>query len=152
MCLYELLGKAPADPDLERFLQLYHQGLQLLRQSQWEDSAQAFASASRLRPQDHHSHRYLLLAQQYQADPPVRNGRDSQSCGKCREKFAEVSWEEGARGRPLCPLSQPPRAFWLTSRGHKPRLASPLCGLGGAWGEGRDLRYLALSPKISIVS
>ena len=68
VAIYELLGKAPADPDLERFLQLYHQGLQLLRQRQWEDSAQAFASASRLRPQDHHSHRYLLLAQQYQAD------------------------------------------------------------------------------------
>jgi adenylate cyclase len=68
--IFELMGKAPPDPDLAQFLQLYHQGLQLLRQRQWEDSANAMSAASRLRPQDHHCQRYLMLAQQYQAEPP----------------------------------------------------------------------------------
>jgi adenylate cyclase len=70
VAIHELLGKSPADPELAQFLQLYHQGLQHLRDRQWEEGVQAFTAASRLRPQDHHCHRYLGLAQQYQADPP----------------------------------------------------------------------------------
>lgn len=68
--IFELLGKAPPDPDLARFLEYYHQGLQFLRQRQWQESIDAFSSALRLKPQDHHSHRYLAMAQQYLVKPP----------------------------------------------------------------------------------
>jgi len=70
VAIFELLGKAPPDPDLEKFLELYHQGLERLRQRQWEESANAFSSALRLQPQDQHCQRYLNLAQQFQAEPP----------------------------------------------------------------------------------
>ena len=70
VAIFELLGKAPADPQLAEFLQLYHQGLQLLRQRQWQESLAAFTTAAGLRPRDHHCHRYLMMAQQYLAEPP----------------------------------------------------------------------------------
>jgi adenylate cyclase len=83
VAIYELMGKAPAPPDLENFLKLYHQGLQCLRERRWEDSVEALTLASRLRPQDHHCARYLVLAQQYQIEPP---GPDWQGLSVMRDK------------------------------------------------------------------
>ncbi|MFZ2089744.1 MAG: adenylate/guanylate cyclase domain-containing protein [Desulfobaccales bacterium] len=68
--IFELLGTGPPEPDLERFVQLYHQGLVALRNRQWDEGLSAFSAALRLRPQDQHCHRYLELAEQYQAEPP----------------------------------------------------------------------------------
>jgi adenylate cyclase len=68
--IYELMGHAPADPDLAQFLEHYHQALQLLRDRHWQESIDAFNAALRFRPQDHHCHRYLALARQYQITPP----------------------------------------------------------------------------------
>jgi adenylate cyclase len=70
VAIFELLDQAPADPDLARFLELYHQGLKLFRQRQWEESHAAFFSASEVRPQDHHCQRYLSLIAQYRVEPP----------------------------------------------------------------------------------
>jgi adenylate cyclase len=70
VAIFELLGTAPPDPELAQFLQHYHQGLQLFRQRQWEESHTAFSSASELRPQDHHCQRYLSLIKQYRVEPP----------------------------------------------------------------------------------
>jgi len=70
VAIFELLGTAPPDPGLAKFLHLYHQGLGLFRQRQWEESHNAFSSASELRPQDHHCHRYISLIEQYQKEPP----------------------------------------------------------------------------------
>ncbi len=70
VAIFELMSTAPPDPNLEAFLKLYHQGLEYLRQRQWEEAVTAFSAALRLRPQDHQGHRYLALAQQYLAEPP----------------------------------------------------------------------------------
>jgi adenylate cyclase len=70
VAIFELLGTTPPDPDLEVFLQLYHQGLEYLRKRQWDEGVNAFSAALRLRPQDHQCHRYLSLSQQYLAEPP----------------------------------------------------------------------------------
>ncbi|MEJ2070052.1 MAG: adenylate/guanylate cyclase domain-containing protein [Syntrophobacterales bacterium] len=70
VAIFELLGTAPPDPDLAQFLQLYHQGLSMFRQRQWEESHDSFSAALRLRPEDHHCHRYLSLIQQFQEEPP----------------------------------------------------------------------------------
>jgi adenylate cyclase len=83
VAIYELMGKAPASPDLEKFLQLYHQGLQCLRERRWDDSIDVLSRASRLQPQDHHCARYLLLAQQFQVEPP---GPDWQGLSVMRDK------------------------------------------------------------------
>lgn len=71
VAIYELLGYAPADPDLAKFLELYHQGLELFRGRKWQESLDLFDAALRLRPHDHHCHRFLALARQYQAKPPA---------------------------------------------------------------------------------
>jgi adenylate cyclase len=83
VAIYELMGKAPAPPGLEKFLTLYHQGLQGLRERRWDDSVEALTLAARLRPQDHHCARYLVLAQQYQVEPP---GPDWQGLSVMRDK------------------------------------------------------------------
>jgi len=83
VAIFELLGTAPPDPDLAQFLQLYHQGLGLFRQRQWEESHNAFSAALELRPQDHHCHRHLSLIQQYQEEPP---GPEWQGLSVMRDK------------------------------------------------------------------
>jgi adenylate cyclase len=70
VAIFEVMGAAPPDPNLEVFLQLYHQGLEYLRKREWNEAVKAFSAALRLRPQDHQCHRYLSLAQQYLAEPP----------------------------------------------------------------------------------
>jgi len=70
VAIYELLGLAPADSDLAEFLHLFHQGLKLFRERQWDESITLLKKARWLRPQDHHCQRYVTLAQQYQVDPP----------------------------------------------------------------------------------
>jgi adenylate cyclase len=70
VAICELLGLAPPDPELAQFLDLYHQGLRLFRERQWGDSILLFEQALRLRPEDHHSQRYVKLVQRYLAEPP----------------------------------------------------------------------------------
>ncbi len=70
VAIFELLGLAPADADVAEFLQSYHQGLQLYRTRQWDESITAFKKALWLRPEDHQSLRYCSLAQKYRLDPP----------------------------------------------------------------------------------
>jgi adenylate cyclase len=83
VAIFELLGTAPPDLDLAHFLQLYHQGLELFRQRDWEESHQAFSAALQLRPRDPHCHRYLSLVQKYQVEPP---GPEWQGLSIMREK------------------------------------------------------------------
>jgi adenylate cyclase len=83
VAIYELLGPAPPDPKLAQFLELYQQGLKLFRQREWEESHNAFSSASQLRPHDHHCHRYLSLVEQYQVEPP---GPEWQGLSVMRDK------------------------------------------------------------------
>lgn len=70
VAIYELLGEGAPDPDLVKFLHLYHQGLELFRQREWGKCLKVFASALELRPDDLHCRRYVELAEQYQFDPP----------------------------------------------------------------------------------
>jgi hypothetical protein len=56
-----------------------------------------------------------------------------------------------------CPLSQTlspnPLSFFRLEIRAPARLSGPFCGLGGGvWGEGRDLRSLALLPEKSCLS
>jgi adenylate cyclase len=83
VAIFELLGTTPPDPKLAQFLELYHQGLKLFRQQEWEESHNTFSSASQLRPHDHHCHRYLSLIQQYQVEPP---GPEWQGLSVMRDK------------------------------------------------------------------
>jgi len=83
VAIFELLGTAPPDPGLAQFLQLYHQGLELFRQRQWEESQTAFSAALELRPQDHHCHRHLSLIKQFQVEPP---GPEWQGLSVMRDK------------------------------------------------------------------
>jgi adenylate cyclase len=83
VAIFELLGTAPPDLDLAHFLQLYHQGLELFRQREWEESHQAFSAALQLRPQDPQCHRYHSLVKKYQVEPP---GPEWQGLSIMREK------------------------------------------------------------------
>jgi adenylate cyclase len=70
VAIFELLGLAPADADVAEFLQSYHQGLQLYRTRQWDESITAFKKALWVRPEDHQSLRYCSMAQKHRLDPP----------------------------------------------------------------------------------
>jgi adenylate cyclase len=71
IAIYELLGEGPAAPDLARYLETYHQGLALFRDRRWQESAEVFASAQELRPQDCHLQKYLKLAEKFRLTPPA---------------------------------------------------------------------------------
>ncbi|MEW6388472.1 MAG: adenylate/guanylate cyclase domain-containing protein [Thermodesulfobacteriota bacterium] len=71
IAIHELLGEGPADPDLARFLEIYHQGLSLFRDRRWQESAAAFTAALELRPQDVHLRNYLELAEKHRTTPPA---------------------------------------------------------------------------------
>lgn len=70
MAIYELLGEGTPDPNLAKFLETYHQALQLFRSRSWEESAQAFKAAAHLYPKNCHVLRYVNLVERFQAEPP----------------------------------------------------------------------------------
>ncbi len=70
IAIFELLGEGEPDPELTRFLELYHQGLELFRARRWQESGTALAAAKQLRPMDCHIPKYLHLIEGYQESPP----------------------------------------------------------------------------------
>ena len=68
--IHELLGEGEPDPELARFLELYHQALSLYREKRFPESLAAFAQALELRPADATCQRYLTLAQKHHETPP----------------------------------------------------------------------------------
>lgn len=68
--IFEILGEGDPDPDLARFLALYHQGLAAYREQRWSDSASLFQQALDVRPDDGATQRYLNLVQKYEQSPP----------------------------------------------------------------------------------
>jgi adenylate cyclase len=70
VAIFELLGQEPLDAELAEFLQVYHQGLQLYKERQWDECLDLFKKAMCLRPHDHHCQRYCSLAEKYRIDPP----------------------------------------------------------------------------------
>jgi adenylate cyclase len=68
--IYELLGEGQPDPELARFLELYHRALTLYREGHFADSLTVLAQTLELRPGDPTCQRYLSLAKKYQETPP----------------------------------------------------------------------------------
>jgi adenylate cyclase len=68
--IYELLGEGEPDPEVARFLELYHRALALYREGHFADSLTILAQTLKLRPGDPTCQRYLTLAQKYQETPP----------------------------------------------------------------------------------
>jgi adenylate cyclase len=69
--IYELLGEGEPDPELARFLALYHQALALYREKRFPDSLAVFAQGLEVRPGDATCQRYLSLAQKHHETPPA---------------------------------------------------------------------------------
>jgi adenylate cyclase len=69
--IHELLGEGEPDPELARFLELYHQALSLYRQKRFHESLDPFAQALELRPDDATCQRYVTLAQKHHETPPA---------------------------------------------------------------------------------
>lgn len=70
LTIYQLLGEGTPEPDLARFLEIYHQGRELFRHRQFQESAAAFAEALELQPEDIPSRHYLELSDKLLAEPP----------------------------------------------------------------------------------
>ncbi|MHB9074163.1 MAG: CHASE2 domain-containing protein [Desulfobaccales bacterium] len=68
--IYELLGAGAPDPDLARYLELYHRALALYRQGQFAQSQTAFEQVLEVRPSDAACQRYLALTQKHLENPP----------------------------------------------------------------------------------
>jgi len=68
--IYSLLGEGQPDPELARFLALYHRALAIYRERHFAESVAAFAQALELRPGDETCQRYLTLAQKHHETPP----------------------------------------------------------------------------------
>ncbi len=68
--IHELLGEGEPDPELARFLELYHRALTLYRERRFPESLAAFAQTLEVRPGDGTCQRYVTLAQKYQENPP----------------------------------------------------------------------------------
>ena len=68
--IYELLGAGAPDPDLARYLELYHSALALYRQGQFAASRTAFEQVLEVRPGDAGCQRYLALTQKHLENPP----------------------------------------------------------------------------------
>jgi adenylate cyclase len=69
--IHELIGEGEPDPELARFLELYHQALSLYRQKRFHDSLAPFAQALELRPADATCQHYVTLAQKHHETPPA---------------------------------------------------------------------------------
>jgi Flp pilus assembly protein TadD len=68
--IYEMMIDGASDPELARFLEIYHQGRALYRSRQFRESEAAFAEALRLRENDIPTRNYLELSKKYQEIPP----------------------------------------------------------------------------------
>jgi adenylate cyclase len=68
--IYELLGEGEPDPELARFLELYHRALTLYREGHFAESLATFGQTLKVRPGDPTCQRYFTLAQKYQETPP----------------------------------------------------------------------------------
>jgi adenylate cyclase len=71
--IHALLGEGEPDPDLARFLELYHRALALYRQKRWAESLAPFSQALELRPGDETCQRYVTLAQKHHETPPAHD-------------------------------------------------------------------------------
>ena len=71
--IFEILGEGEPDPNLGRFLELYHQGLALYREQRWPESLAAFSAALEVYPEDSAALHYLGLVQKYSETPPGAN-------------------------------------------------------------------------------
>jgi hypothetical protein len=68
--IHELIGEGEPDPELTRFLELYHQALGLYRQKHFHECLDPFAQAMELHPADATCQRYITLAQKHHETPP----------------------------------------------------------------------------------
>jgi adenylate cyclase len=68
--IYELLGEGEPDPELARYLELYHEALALYRQGRFTESLAVFGQVLELRPGDAACERYAALAREHQETPP----------------------------------------------------------------------------------
>jgi adenylate cyclase len=68
--IYELLGEGEPDPELARYLELYHRALTLYRQGQFAASQTAFEQVLEVRPGDAVCQRYIALIQKHLENPP----------------------------------------------------------------------------------
>ena len=66
-----MLGEGEPDPELARFLELYHRALGLYREKRFAESLAAFAQALEVRPGDAACQRYITLAQKHHETPPA---------------------------------------------------------------------------------
>jgi adenylate cyclase len=69
--IYELLGEGEPDPELARFLELYHRALALYREKHWAESLDPFAQALEVHPGDETCQHYINLAQKHHETPPA---------------------------------------------------------------------------------
>jgi adenylate cyclase len=68
--IYELLGEGKPDPEMARYLELYHKALALYREGRFAESQTAFGRVLEVRPQDATSQRYVALIQKHLETPP----------------------------------------------------------------------------------
>jgi adenylate cyclase len=68
--IYELLGEGEPDPELARYLELYHRALALYREKRFDDCLAAFAQTLEVRPGDAVCQRYITMAQKHHETPP----------------------------------------------------------------------------------
>jgi adenylate cyclase len=68
--IYELLGEGEPDPELARYLELYHGALILYREGRFAESLATFEQALKVRPGDGACQRYLNLARKHLETPP----------------------------------------------------------------------------------
>jgi adenylate cyclase len=68
--IYELLAEGEPDPELARYLEIYHRALALYREGRFAESLSAFGQALVVRPGDTACQRYVALAQKLQDTPP----------------------------------------------------------------------------------
>ncbi len=71
--IHELLGEGEPDPELARFLELYHRALALYREKRFAESVDAFTETLKVRPGDETCQRYLTLAQKHHETPPAHD-------------------------------------------------------------------------------
>jgi adenylate cyclase len=71
--IHELLGEGEPDPELARFLELYHQGLALYREKRFHECLPVFAQTLELHPGDETCQRYVTLAQKHHETPPAHD-------------------------------------------------------------------------------
>ena len=69
--IHELIGEGAPDPELARFLELYHRALSLYREKRFAESVTAFTQTLELRPNDPTCQRYVTLARKHHETPPA---------------------------------------------------------------------------------